>query len=306
MGRLSALLLRHGFSLGLLVGASGIVFLGLLVLWRSDGPSLPGDGRAHTTKADPPARGAAQARPEDDEAARRAALSTLAADALRFDVPLEAERYLAPFPTFRNEGRWVLPGRGGLLVTRELRLTTDQRDLTTPLGGLGTYRAPHVILTIENRTEQTIAFRVDTTPSGNSPCAPKAMLPQSTLVLGPREALSRTECLAKHRDRLVVQRLEVMIVPPLAYHYLVKIKPVTLGIPKRVAEGHTLPASHRYCAGVPRQAIEQAQRSGAATWFDVIDFYARHSCDLHEFRAGHRRQGPQPETSPIVQSSLVD
>lgn len=305
MDRLCALLLRHGFSIGLLLGATGVLLLGLLILWRSDGPDLPGDRRAHTAPAASLAP-SAPARAEDEEPGRRALLETLRADAKRFDVPLEAERFLAPFPAFRNEGRWVLPGRRGLLLTRELRLTTEQRQLTTPLGGLGTYLAPHVVLTVENRTEHTIAFRVDTAPSGSAPCTPKAQLPQSTLVLGPREALSRTECLAKGRDKLLIQRVEVMLLPPLSYHYLVTIRPVTLGLSPRVTEGHSLPPAHRYCAGVPRQTIEQALRSGAASWLDVVDFYARHSCDRHEFRPGYRRQGPEPEASPILESTLVD
>lgn len=305
MDRVCALLLRHGFSIGLLLGATGVLLLGLLLLWRSDGPGLPGDRLEHTQPTGAPPR-TQPTLGADEESARRAQLELLAEDAKRFDVPLEPERFLTHFPALRNEGRWVLPGRKGLLLTRELRLTTDQRELTTPLGGLGTYLAPHVVLTVENRTEHTIAFRVDTAPSGSAPCTPKAKLPQTTLVLGPREALSRTECLAKGRDKLVVQRVEVMLLPPLAFHYLVKIRPVTLGLSPRIAEGHSLPPAHRFCAGVPRQAIEQALRSGTATWLDVIDFYARHGCDRHEFRPGYRRQGPEPEASPILESTLVD
>jgi hypothetical protein len=303
MDRLGALILRHGFSLALGLAVAGVMLTGLIAMWRSDGPSLPGDRRELT--APPPARPERTAPPtaEDADAAKRAALETLRADAKQFDVPLEAERFLSHFPAYRSDGPWVLPGRGGLILTRELRISTELRDLTTPLGGLGTYRAPHVVLIVENRTEHHVAFRVDTTPSGSSPCTPKAMLPQSTLVLGPREALSRTECLAKGRDKLTVQRLEVMLVPPLSYHYLIKVRPGTLGIPQRIADGHSLPPGQRLCAGIPRQTIEQALRSGAASWLDVIDFYARHSCDRQEFRAGHRR--PEPETSPVLQSSLL-
>ena len=90
-----------------------------------------------------------------------------------------------------------------------------------------------------------------------------------------------------------------MAVPALAYHYLVKLRPVAVLGNARVVEGHTLPPNHTPCAGVPRQRIEQAARAGRATWADVIDFYARYSCDRWEYRVGYRRPGPAAKKRPI-------
>lgn len=306
MDRFCGIFLRHGFSMALLIGTFSVLFLGMLILWRGDGPALPGDRLGHTASADVSLDQSDSQAHEGQENRRLALLGALRTDAARFDVPVEAERFLAPFPAMRTEGRWVLHGRGGRLVSRELRVTTGQRSLTTPLGDLGTYKAPHVVLTVENRTDRYIAFRVDTIPSGLANCSPKAVLPQTTMVLGPREALSRTECLAKGVDRLTVERLEVMEVPPLSYHYLLKVRPVALGLSARISEGHRLPAGRQHCAGAPRQDIEQALRSGAASWFDVIDFYARHSCERHAFYSGYRRVGPPPTVSPILESTLAE
>jgi hypothetical protein len=307
MYRLSALLVRHGFTLGLGVAALGVVLLGLTLMWRDAGPALPpqaaaatADGPAARAPGQDPQRAAAQAQ------RRQRFLAQLIADARRLDRPLEPERYFVPFPLRVTRGRHRLRARGGRLLTRELRLSTAVRTLQTPLGGLGTYRAKNLVLTVENRTNHHVAFRVVTRPSGQTNCRPKARIPQPTLVLGPREALSRTECLVKGPDHLTVLRVEVIAIPAISYGYLVKLKPVAVGIPGRVAEGHTLPRGYRRCGGMPRQKIEQAIRSGSARWADVIDFYARYSCDRYDFAVGYRRPGPPPEPSPVLSSEKKD
>ena len=249
----------------------------------------------------PAADAGAKATGVDRKAREKRFVTQLQADAKRFDVPLEGTPYFAAFPVRVTEGQWTLRARRGRLVTKELRLTTEVRTMDTPLGGIGTYRAQNLILNVENRTDQHIAFRVVTVPSGSQNCRPKAQLAQPTLVLGPREALSRTECLVKGRDTLTVRRIEVLLIPAVSAAYLRKLKPVAVGIPARVAEGHRLPRNQRLCGGVPRQRIEQALRSGKATWADVMDFYGRYSCDRYDFEVGYRRPGPAPQKSPIIE-----
>ena len=300
MRRFTELVLRHGFSMGLIIAAAGVLLLGLLLLWRTDGPDLPRDEVAGPGPAARPDAGPSAPGPARLTAAQQAFVKALRADAKRFDVPVEPARYFAPFPVWLTKGQWKLRARQGRLLTKELRITTSVRTMDTPLGGLGTYRAQNLILTVENRTDHHIAFRVLTVPSGEHNCRPKAALAQPTLVLGPREALSRTECLVKGRDHLTIRRIDVMAIPAVSYHYLLKLKPVTVGIPARVAEGHTLPRGYRYCSGVPRQQIEQAIRKGQARWIDVIDFYARYNCDRFDFRVGYRRPGPAPQPSPVL------
>lgn len=302
MERFDAFLTRHGYSMGLVIGAAGVLLLGLLLMWRTPGPALPTQRTAAAgagTDATP--------RPQPRAAARRLAkrqrdyVKRLLADAWRYDVDLQPNKLFAPFPYVVTQGRWKLPAHRGRLVTAELRLTTGVRQMDTPLGALGRYQAPTIVLTVENRTDDYLAFRVITHPSGNASCRTKAKLPQTTFVLGPREALSRTECLASGRgDRLTVHRLDVMRIGPLAYHYLVKLKPTAVLLAARTSEGHRPPPGHTPCGSVPRQRIQQAVQSGAATWADVMDFYARYSCERFDFRVGYRRAGPEPKKSPVI------
>ncbi len=314
MYRLTALLVRHGFTLGLGVAATGVVLLGLALMWRHEGPAMPAQAAAAARGESAAAGEPAAARglgPDPPRAAaqtrrRQRFLAQLIADARRLDLPLEPKRYFAPFPLRVTQGSHRLRARGGRLLTRDLRLTTSVRTLETPLGGLGSYRAKNLVLTVENRTNHHLAFRVVTRPSGQTNCRRKARISQPTLVLGPREALSRTECLVTGPDHLTVHRVEVISVPAISYGYLVKLKPVAVGIPGRVAEGHTLPRGYRRCGGVPRQKIEQAIRSGSARWADVIDFYARYSCDRYDFYVGYRRPGPAPEPSPVLSPEAQD
>lgn len=299
MGRIESLALRHGFTAGLGLAAAGFFVLGLLLLWRSDGPAIPLPNQSPRSQLS--ARGPFRS-PGDTavhDARLRSYLKRLVSDARRFDVPFDGARFTSPFPFFVTEGPWKLSARGGRVTTRELRVRTQVKTLVTPLGGLGTYRTANLVLTVENRTDDYIAFRVDTKPSGLVACRPKAVLPQLTLVLGPREQLERTECLASTRDFLTVGRIDVLRIPALSYHYLLQLRPVSVGLPPRIAEGHTPPEGHTLCGAIPRQRIEQALRAGDARWIDVIDFYARYSCNHYDFRVGYRRPGEPPKTSPV-------
>ena len=304
MTRIESVALRHGFHAALALAAAGGFLLGLLLLWRGDGPALPRPAPRPGTP-----RGAAPApRRRTTDARLHRYLQLLLADAHRYDVPFEGGKLLSPFPVWITEGPWRMTVPGARLTTAQLRIRALRRTLPTPLGGgLGSYRSPTVILSVENRTDDYLAFRVDTQPSGKAACQPKAALPQPTLVLGPREALERTECLSvpTGRDVLTVRRIVAIRIPALSYHYLLGLRPVAVGLPARIAEGHTLPEGHRRCGGIPRQEIEQALRSGEARWIDVIDFYARFSCERRDFPVGYRRPGEPPQPSPVVRSALL-
>jgi hypothetical protein len=146
---------------------------------------------------------------------------------------------------------------------------------------------------------------VVTSTSGRADCRTKGQLKQATLALGPREALSRTECLASGRgDDLTVHRVDVLLIPALSYHYLVKLKPTAVLFQARTSAGHTAPPGHTLCGGVPRQAIKQGVQAGSTSWVDVMDFYGRYSCDRHDFRIGYRRRGADPTPSPVLKSKL--
>jgi len=303
MGRLESLVLRHGFSAGVGLGATSIFVLGLLLLWQSDGPALPAPSERAASRLAAPSSRAASPGGRASEARLRSYLKTVMADASRFDVPFEGSRLTAPFPFFVTDGPWKLAARGGRVTTRELRIRAIVRTLPTPLGGLGSYRTANLVLAVENRTDDYVAFRVDTVPSGRRACHPKAALPQSTLVLAPREQLERTECLAAARDFLTVHRIEVLRIPAISYHYLLQLRPVSVGLSPRIAEGHTAAEGHAQCGAIPRQRIEQALGAGDARWVDVIDFYARYPCDRYDFRVGYRRPGDPPTPSPVERTA---
>jgi hypothetical protein len=303
MERLDAILTKHGYSMGLVLGATGVLLLGLLTMWRSEGPALPSDRStaAHAGQT-PPARARIQADRARLVKRQRAYIQRLLADARRYDVDLQPKKLFAAFPYFITEGSWALSASRGRLVTAELRLTTEVRKLDTPLGALGRYQAPTIVLTVENRTDDHIAFRVVTRPSGKATCRAMAKIPQTTFVLEPRGALSRTECLAGGRgDLLTVHRLDVLRIPALSYHYLVKLKPTALLLPARTSQGHRPPPNHALCGSVPRQTIKQGVQDGTASWADVMDFYARYSCDRFDFHIGYRRSGPDPAKSPVIE-----
>lgn len=302
MERLDAILRKHGYSMGLVIGAAGVLLLGLLLMWRTEGPALPRDRTQATDGKTPTPRPRARAQGKQLAKRQRAYVQRLLADARRYDVDLQPKKLFAPFPYSVTMGTWKLAAHRDRLVTKELRLTTEVRKLDTPLGALGRYQAPTIVLTVENRTDDHIAFRVVTRPSGKANCRTKAMIGQTTFVLGPRGALSRTECIASGRgDHLTVLHVDVMRIPALSYHYLVKLKPTAVLLSTRSSAGHRTPAGHTLCGSVPRQKIKQGVQAGTASWADVMDYYARYSCDRFDFRIGYRRTGPGPIKSPVIE-----
>lgn len=294
-------LVKHGYYVGLALAAVGVMAVGLELLWRSDGMPV----RVQAPPVATPTRKADVTAGQPDEALVAYARQ-LAKDAGQLEVPLELDALMAPLPYARTEGVFVLPAADGRLETTDLRITTEVRRLPTPMGGLGVYQAQTVVLTVENRTDYFLAFRVVTEPSGKINCLPKAQLKQPTLVLAPREALARTECLAaKGGDQLTVHLIEVVRVPELSYHYLRQLKPVAIGLGNRVTEGHVGLPGHPSCGGTPRQAIEQGYSSGAASFADVIDFYSRNRCERHDFKVGYRRRGPPAEARPVLSGKVI-
>jgi hypothetical protein len=297
-------LVKHGYYVGLALAAVGVMAVGLELLWRNDGMPVRVQAPPAATPARPPAAATAAGQPD---AALAAYVRLLVKDAWQFEVPLELDALLAPLPYARTEGTYVLPAADGRLETADLRIGTEVRRLPTPMGGLGVYQAPTLVLTVENRTDHFVAFRVVTEPSGKINCLPKAHLKQPTLVLAPREALARTECLAARGggDQLTVHLIEVVRVPELSYHYLRQLKPVALGLGNRVTEGHVVLPGRPTCGGTPRQAIEQGYSSGAASFADVIDFYSRNRCERHDFKVGYRRRGPPAEARPVLAGKVI-
>ena len=146
-----------------------------------------------------------------------------------------------------------------------------------------------MVLTIENRSDAYLAYRVVSRPSqGTRPCHEKLDLPHNAIVLAPGEKLRRSECIYRNGYRLFVNRVETAVVPKLSYFYLSSLPPSALGLDLLAARGHRALAGRPVCRVFRSAALDESVRGGQTTWRDLVDFYARHPCQIFTFPAGYK------------------
>jgi len=211
-------------------------------------------------------------------------------DAKRLGLPAPDLATMAkPLPYFDETGaaRRMKPEHD-TLETPHLRLTTNvSKEWAMTPGGQG-FRYEHIILNITNRGDRALAFNVRTSIGKGTRCREKGHMLYNALALEPGQTESRTECLWAPGSYLTVEKIEVIELGKLGYHYVSKLPPTQVLIDERIAGGHQPPKADKTCAFVPWREVQAAHEHGAG-WADVIDFYARHNCDEYSFWQGYRR-----------------
>ncbi|RMH39781.1 MAG: hypothetical protein D6689_15650 [Deltaproteobacteria bacterium] len=155
-----------------------------------------------------------------------------------------------------------------------------------------------LVLRIENRTDAFVAYRVVTAPTrGTQHCMRKLHLAHNALALEPRGVAVRSECLYRDGLKLAIKSVETMAIPPLSYFYVSRLFPPQVGYDRRVVQGHKPPRGDE-CRLILPAVITNGIRSGAVTWRDLIDFYARHRCDTYTFPIGYKHF-ERPEQVPL-------
>jgi len=163
-----------------------------------------------------------------------------------------------------------------------------------------------LILVIENPGDHDLAYDVVTKPSyGTRTCNGRDILPLNAMVVPRKGVVRRSECLWRGGEVLGIDRVETLELSQLEAYYVSRVPPTAVGIELRLAQGHRplLPMGVQVCNVVMSQSIRAGLESGAVTWRDLIDFYARHRCDTYHFPEGYRAfrkdgERPLPAVSP--------
>lgn len=190
--------------------------------------------------------------------------------------------------------RTLQPGHKGKHATAEvlgLKLSLSVGDIE------GTPRR-QMILTIANTTDQYLAYRVRTRPSrGTQPCHDKSDLAHNAVALAPHETIRRAECTYRSGWRLFVDQVETIALPPLSYYYVSAVPPPELGLDLLTSRAHRPATSRGLCHVFHSADLDEALRSGATTWRDLVDFYARHTCENYAFPNNYKafqKDGERP------------
>ncbi|HEY2899180.1 MAG TPA: hypothetical protein VGL59_01295 [Polyangia bacterium] len=209
-------------------------------------------------------------------------------DARSFGLPAPKPDELArPFPYFNELTAERKLKVGGTVQTPHLRLSLLVRKEAGSMEGQA-YSADHLVLRIDNLTGHTLAYRVVTAVPDEERCAAKGVIPQNAIVLEPNQSISRTECFFRADQRIDVKSIEVMEIPRLAGFYLSRLAPGLVLYSARTSAGHA-PAKGTLCPQTfSWRDIRDGADRGEFGWRDVIDFYARHSCEEYAFFPAYR------------------
>jgi hypothetical protein len=220
----------------------------------------------------------------------------LTEDAKKYGVTApDPKDFARPFALYAEfTGRQKLQARkDGGLETQHLKITLEiTKDWAQAPGG--GFTTEHAVVKIANKTDKYLAYRVVTEASDARRCTNKNEIPQNAIALTPQEEVARTECTIDPTTAIYVAKVEVMEIPPLSYHYLCRLRPVVLLHEDRVSAGHQA-GRGKPCDPIAWADIKAGAAAKEVDWADVVDFYARHSCDDYTFFRGYKFSvGPLP------------
>jgi hypothetical protein len=155
------------------------------------------------------------------------------------------------------------------------------------------FRYEHSVLTITNKSDDHVAYRVVTEVEHPEKCASKGAIGHNAVALAPHETVERTECLWRPKSSITVKSVEVLELPlEMSYYFVSRLVPTQILLDERTAAGHEFSPGGKPikpCAFVPWREIQVASKEHGTSWADVIDFYARHDCDEYSFWTGYQR-----------------
>ncbi len=219
-------------------------------------------------------------------------------DAKKFALSAPSAAELAQPNPYYDEirgRRALVPGKP--VETRHLKIVLKVEKRQALIDGQ-TFRADHLVLSIENRSNGYLAYRIVTQAPRNQRCQNKGDIPHNAIVLAPKQTIERSECLHRDATKLDLLSVEVMELGALAAHYVSRLPPTLVLYDVRTSSGH-VPMAGELC---PQTFSWREIRDGVAAnefdWKDVIDFYARHKCDEYAFFRAYRyrtdAQAPLP------------
>lgn len=189
-------------------------------------------------------------------------------------------------------GRTLAPGERVQTVGLELAVSVQEIDATRR----------QMVLRISNLTDDYLAYRVVTEPSrGTAPCGRKETLPHNASALTPGSSVMRSECIYRDGWKLDIVEVETIAVPHLSYHYISSVPPTQIGKDLRIARGHEPPTKLPACTDLILPIkIKRARERGEVSWRDLVDFFARHSCEHYQFPENYRAfERPNQRPLPI-------
>jgi hypothetical protein len=256
--------------------AAAVIGLGTLVLYGGGPPPAP-----ERPKPPPPPEALMNSELRYSTAVYQGLIEQ---DAKGFGVPVELR---APLPYFEEikERRPLRPRAP--IETPHLRLSLDVEKHEASIDGQR-FAFDHLVLRIENRTPKFLAYRIETDVADRRRCLNKGEIPHNAVVIGPGQTLRRTECLFRKHVTVDVLRAEVMQLSALGAAYVSRLPAPVVLYDARTAAGHVPPKGPPCPQTFSWRDIKDGLERKEMGWRDVIDYYARHSCEEFSFFRTYR------------------
>ena len=146
-----------------------------------------------------------------------------------------------------------------------------------------------IVLVAQNTVSSDVAYEISTLPSiGVAACSSARPLPFNAMVIAKGSSETRTECVWRDGESIIITRAETLEVPPLSAWYLSQVPPTLVGIDDRLARGHRGVGARDKCSAVMPAVVRGLMERGDLTWRDLADFYARHRCQTYQFPSSYR------------------
>jgi hypothetical protein len=156
--------------------------------------------------------------------------------------------------------------------------------------------ARHLIAVITNVSERPLAYYARLRSLDRGLCEVRGARMHNAMALMPDEAAEVVVCAGPGKIR--VDRLEILEVSELGYHYVSQVPPGAIGHDSVTSASHEPMSRAPICTSVDDKGLSTQVRKGLVRWVDVIDFYSRHNCERFAFFEGYR-YGPEARQVPV-------
>jgi outer membrane murein-binding lipoprotein Lpp len=250
---------------------------------RRDAQQRLADLRAGVDRSEQDAAAQAQARPPELDPQRFE--QALREDLLRFGLtPITAQELAQPNAYFDEVPEPVTLGPGSKWSSAHVRIKV-RLDKVEYMQRGARVSSMHAVARAENISSRPIAYLLRMRGEAGQ-CEVRGAREHNAVTLRPGESAEIVVCAG--RDRVVVERLEVLEVTDLGYHYLSQVSPLALGHDATTAAAHEPLVKVDTCPDLDTRTLAAYLQAGTATWADVVDFYSRHDCHRLQFFPGYR------------------
>jgi hypothetical protein len=246
-------------------------------------------------------------RGEQDEAARAASRppeldsqrfeQQLREDLLRWGLtPITMQELAQPnaYSVETSEAVTLAPGRTWSSPHVRIRVRLDKVEYMQRGAKVSSV---HVIARVENVSKRPIAYSLHMRGEAGS-CAVRGAREHNAVTLRPGEEAEIVVCAG--RDRVILERLEVLEVTDLGHHYLSQVSPLALGQDPITAAAHKPLVAVSSCPDLDTKTLAAYLQAGTAAWADLADFYSRHDCHRLQFFPGYRRAEAALPSLPAI------